>query len=213
MEYLEIEVKFYITDIGSMRNSIIELGADHRGRVFETNIRFEDINRNLIQKKSLLRLRKDAKTTLAFKSELPVKDKNFKVLKELEVEVSDFSTMSLILESIGFHKEQIYEKWRETLVLNGTTFCIDTMPYGNFLEIEGEKKNIKDFARSIGLRWENRILLNYFELFDIITQKLNLPFSDITFSNFKDIKIDFSKYLIQNKHNDDREQKSGVNKN
>ena len=134
MKNLEVEVKFYLADIKSVRNSLIELGADRMKRVFETNVLFEDINKSLIKKRSLLRLRKDTKTKLTFKSEPDVKDKNFKVLKELEVEVSDFSTMSLILESLDFHKERIYEKWRETFVLNDTIFCVDTMPYGNFLE-------------------------------------------------------------------------------
>ncbi len=195
MEDLEIEVKFYLANVGLMRNSIIELGADCMGRIFETNVCFEDINKSLIKKKYLLRLRKDTRTRLTFKSEPDIKDKNFKVLKELEVEVSDFSTMCLILESLGFHKEQIYEKWRETFVLNGTTFCIDTMPYGDFLEIEGEKKDIKNFARSIGLQWENRILLNYLAIYDIIKRKLNLSFSDITFSNFKNVRTDLREYL------------------
>ena len=195
MKNLEVEVKFYLADIKSVRNSLIELGADRMKRVFETNVLFEDINKSLIKKRSLLRLRKDTKTKLTFKSEPDVKDKNFKVLKELEVEVSDFSTMSLILESLDFHKERIYEKWRETFVLNDTIFCVDTMPYGNFLEIEGEKKDIKNFANNIGFQWENRILLNYFAIYDIIKRKLNLSFSDITFENFKNIKTNLQEYL------------------
>ena len=195
MKNLEVEVKFYLADIKSVRNSLIELGADRMKRVFETNVLFEDINKSLIKKRSLLRLRKDTKTKLTFKSEPDVKDKNFKVLKELEVEVSDFSTMSLILESLDFHKERIYEKWRETFVLNDTIFCVDTMPYGNFLEIEGEKKDIKNFAHNIGFQWENRILLNYFAIYDIIKRKLNLSFSDITFENFKNIKTNLQEYL------------------
>ena len=194
MELLEVEVKFYLTDVRLMRSRIINLGADSSGRVFETNVRFDDINDNLIQRKSLLRLRRDNKTTLTYKSEPEAKDKNFKVLKELEVAVSDFNTMKLILESLGFYKKQIYEKWRETFKLNGIIFCIDTMPYGNFLEIEGEKENIKDFATRIGLNWKSRILFNYLEMFDILKTKIKLPFSDVTFSNFKNISMDFSKY-------------------
>ncbi len=195
MKDLEIEVKFYLANIKPVRNSIIELGADCMERVFETNVLFEDINKSLIKKRSLLRLRKDTRTRLTFKSEPNIKDKNFKVLKELEVEVGDFSTMSLILESLGFHKERIYEKWRETFVLNDTTFCVDTMPYGNFLEIEGEKKDIKNFAHNIGLQWENRILLNYLAIYDVIKRKLNLPFSDITFDNFKNVRTNLREYL------------------
>ena len=195
MEHLEIEVKFHLSDVGPIRNRILKIGAECTGRVFETNIRLENEDKNLIKQKSLLRLRKDSKTTLTFKSEPCHKDQNFKVLEELEVCVSDFSTMLRILESLGFHNEQIYEKWREIFSLHSTSLCIDSMPYGDFLEIEGKKEEIKDLACRLGLKWEKRILCNYLELFEFIKQKLNLPFSDVTFSRFQNIKVDLAAYL------------------
>jgi adenylate cyclase class 2 len=195
MENLEIEVKFYLSDMDFIRDRILEIGAVSRGRVFETNLRFDDADNHLIQKKSLLRLRQDTKTTLTFKSEPAFKDDQFKILKELEVEVSDFPTMKHILESLGFREEQVYEKWRETFLLNHTNLCLDTMPYGDFLEIEGQKEDIKKLASQIGLKWKKRILLNYLAIFDIIRQKTNLPFYDVTFSNFINIRFDIAKYL------------------
>jgi adenylate cyclase class 2 len=194
MEHLEIEIKFFLQDVSPIRNRIIELGADSLGRVFETNVLFEDKDKSLIQKKSLLRLRKDMKTTLTFKSQPPVKDNHVKILHELEVEVSDFSTMNRILESIGFHNAMIYEKWRETFVLQSTHFCIDTMPFGDFLEIEGPKKDIKRLASRINLEWRKRIILNYHEMFIRIKEQLNLPFSDVTFNNFKNVKVGLAQY-------------------
>lgn len=113
----------------------------------------------------------------------------------MEVEVSDFPTMKLILESLGYHKEQTYEKWRETFTLNDTMLCIDKMPYGNFLEIEGKKENIRNLACKIDLRWEERILTNYLAMFCLIRQKSELSFSDVTFDNFKNFDIDFGEYL------------------
>jgi len=195
MENLEIEVKFYLSDMDSIRDRILEIGAVSRERVFETNLRFDDADNHLIQKKSLLRLRQDTKTTLTFKSEPAFKDDQFKILRELEVEVSDFSTMKHILESLGFREEQVYEKWRETFTLNHTNLCLDTMPYGDFLEIEGQKEDIKKLASQIGLKWKKRILLNYLAIFDVIRQKSNLPFYDVTFSNFINIRFDIAKYL------------------
>jgi len=195
MEHLEIEVKFYLSDMDSTRDRILELGAVSMGRVFETNLRFEDADNRLIEKKSLLRLRRDTKTILTFKSEPPFKNDQFKILNELEVEVSDFTTMKHILESLGFREEQVYEKWRETFRLNSTNLCLDTMPYGDFLEIEGQKEDIKELAYRIGLKWQKRILFNYLAIFDVIKQKLNLPFYDVTFSNFINIRFDLAEYL------------------
>jgi adenylate cyclase class 2 len=195
MEHLEIEVKFYLSDMDAIRDRILELGAVSMGRVFETNLRFDDSDNRLIEKKSLLRLRRDTKTTLTFKSEPPFKNNQFKILKELEVEVSNFTTMKHILESLGFRGEQVYEKWRETFMLNSANLCLDTMPYGDFLEIEGQKEDIKELAYRIGLKWQKRILFNYLAIFDVIKQKLNLPFYDVTFSNFINIRFDLEEYL------------------
>jgi len=202
MEHLELEVKFHLSDIILIRNRILELGADFKGRAFETNIRFEDADKCLFHNKFLLRLRRDTKTTLTFKSAPPFKDNQFKVLKEFEVEVSNFDTMKRILESLGFHEEQVYEKWRETYQIDNTQLCLDTMPFGDFLEIEGSKENIKQLASRIGLQWPQRILFTYLAIFDIIRKQLELPFSDVTFTNFENIRFDLADYLdlLQSDH-------------
>ena len=195
MEHIETEVKFFISDPAGLRAKLISLGALSGGNIFETNLRFEDKDKNLIKNKSLLRLRKDSKTTLTFKSTPTEKDSRFKMLKEMEIEVSDFSTAVRILESLGFIQEQIYEKWRETFVSGSTYFCIDKMPYGDFLEIEGNKEEIMEYAALLDLDWNERITLNYLELFDILKKSLDLSFFDVTFENFKNVGTDFSKYF------------------
>jgi adenylate cyclase class 2 len=197
MKQLEIEVKFYLGDIESIQRRILALGAESKGRVFESNVRYEDENNSLIRKKSLLRLRRDAKTTLTFKSSPPVASTQFKVFNELEVVVSDFETMNQILQKLGFHPEQIYEKWRETLILDQTWFYLDTMPYGTFLEIEGSEKDIRAYAASLGLNWHKRILLNYLEIFEIMRKKQNLKFKDLTFKNFENVRVDAATFLDQ----------------
>ena len=195
MKQLETEIKFYLTDLSSIRQRILDLGAESRGRYFESNVRFEAPGQTLKKEKSLLRLRQDQKAKLTYKSTPPESDNQFKIMRELEVEVSDFDTMHLILEALGFHHEQVYEKWRETLVLDQTQFCLDNMPYGDFLEIEGPKQDIKNFATQLGLRWNQRILLNYLHIFEILQKNLNLDFSDVTFDHFKNIEIDLIDYL------------------
>jgi adenylate cyclase class 2 len=195
MEKLEFEVKFSLSDIQPVRRKILDLGARSQGRFLEQNLRFEDANNTLKDNKCLLRLRQDQKSTLTFKSPPPADSRQVKVFKELEVEVSDFTTMRRILKSIGFHCEQIYEKWRETFMIKGVHLCLDTMPYGNFLEIEGTEEQIKQYAWRLGLRWDNRILRNYLEIFDIISKELDLKFADVTFDNFKNVEVDLRLYL------------------
>ena len=184
MPPVETEVKFHLPDPVGLRTKLLALGAHSLGRALERNVRFEDDGHNLLRNKSLLRLRRDRKSTLTYKSVPADADPAFKQLNELEVEVDDFDTMQRILMSLGYRPEQIYEKWRETLVMDQTHFCLDHLPFGNFLEIEGSKEAITLFSARLGLDWTRRILRNYLEIFDLIRTRHHLPFRDVTFNNF-----------------------------
>jgi len=192
---LEIEVKFYLAEIHAVRERILAMGAASIGRVFETNICFDDGPGSLKAQGNLLRLRKDQRITLTFKSRPASPDKDFKIHHELELQVDDFDTCRAILEGLGFHPAQTYEKWRETYMVSDTQLLVDTTPYGIFLEIEGEKSNIRHIAEQLGLQWQERISLNYLEIFHIIQQEENLPFHDMTFDGFKLRPVDIKKYL------------------
>ncbi len=197
MEHLETEIKFYLPDLKSLRRRILKLGARTRGRVFERNFRYEDDSRSLVQRHSLLRLRRDHNAILTFKSPPPEDNADFKVLSELEVKVSDFEMMHLILQQLGFHREQTYEKWRETLDLDQVQFCLDEMPYGNFLEIEGPPRVIKRLALQLDLPWDRRILMNYLQIYELLKDRLKLDFTDVTFDNFHNIEVNLSDFLDQ----------------
>ena len=192
MSNLEIEVKFFLTDIDLKRQQIQELNATLLSSVNETNIRYETEDCGLFKNKSLLRLRQADQVTLTYKSEPPEKTSEFKVHREYEVTVDDFEMMKNILVSLGFHQAQIYEKHRESYQLEGATLCLDTMPYGNFLEIEGPGPEIRPIAERLGLNWKKRILMNYLEMFEWIKSELGLSFSDVTFDNFQSIENDLT---------------------
>lgn len=196
MEHLEIEVKFHIKNIDILREALLNIGASENKRTFEKNYRYDNTNNDLIKNKSILRLREYDNNTLTFKSRpTDAKDKNFKIHRELEVEVSNFSTMNLILESLGFRRKQIYEKWRTIFIHEDTVFCIDEMPFGTFLEIEGNKNNIVEMSKRLSLNWDQRILISYLEIFDIIRDQYKLDFCDITFENFKTENVHIDEIL------------------
>lgn len=197
MDPLEIEVKFLISDIESLRQKISKIGAIPHGRVFEQNIRYENSDCTLGKNRSLLRLRQDSKATLTVKTEPPEPDDQFKIHREWEVEISDFEQMAAILDFLKFHPEQTYEKWRETYRTEGACLCLDTLPFGTFLEIEGGKNDILSVAKSLALKWEDRILLNYLALFQKLKDRYKLDFRDVTFDNFKSIQTDFRPCIRQ----------------
>ena len=192
---LEIEVKFFITDASVIRRQLLALGAVSKGRCFERNIRFEDAEKTLYHQRSLLRLRQDARWTLTFKSTPSKESPEFKIFRELEVEVDDFDRMAEILSELGYHREQVYEKWRETFRLENTYFCLDTLPYGVFLELEGNGEDIRQYSDRLGFNWSCRILKNYLRIFELLKDRLGFSFSDVTFQNFETVPVDLAEHL------------------
>lgn len=189
---MEIEIKFYLPELGSVRKSLLAVGATSSGRHFEVNLRFDDASERLRHAGRLLRLRKDTAATLTFKRPPTAPSpEGFKVFEEIEVQVGDFEKTCALLRELGFQPVQRYEKYRETLIsADQTHFCLDTMPYGHFLEIEGRPEAIRTWTKHLQLNWDQRILSNYLSIFETIRQKAALEFSEVTFDNFKNVRID-----------------------
>jgi adenylate cyclase, class 2 len=194
-DHLEVEVKFHLERPEALCRRLTDLGATARPRVFERNLRFEDPNHTLQADQKLLRLRQDDACRLTFKSKPSPMDTQCKVYRELEVAVGDFDAMQAILNAMGFLAVQTYEKWRQEFAWKRVTLCVDTMPFGHFLEIEGEEAQIKRAAAHLALPWEKRILTNYLAIFERVRSRYNLPFEDVTFSNFESYPIDMTPLL------------------
>ena len=184
---LEKEVKFLLNDLPALRQRLLTAGAQlHKARVFERNVRFDTPDQSLLAQQSLLRLRQDTAVRLTLKIP-PAADQDsqqVKVMQELEVSVSDFDTMSQILTQLGYAPVQIYEKYRETFTLDGVEIVLDELPYGEFVELEGDEATIRRLADTVGLVWEQRILTNYLALMARLIEYHQLPFTDLTFANF-----------------------------
>ncbi len=135
---------------------------------------------------------KRAFTSLTYKARLagpgsetaPVKE-----LEEIEVQVSDFHRMQAILERLGFEPIFLYEKYRETFRLDEVEIMLDELPYGCFVEIEGEISAIDRAAAQLGLAAARRVPGTYLSLFEALRQRRNLPFRDLTFANFRELHI------------------------
>lgn len=192
---LEIEVKFFLADPQAMHQRLLKLSATARPEVFETNLRFEDSGHTLEKGGKLLRLRRDEVCRLTYKCPAHHEDTDCKVLKELEVVVSDFDTMAGILKALGYHPVQIYEKRRRIFDWRDIEFCLDIMPFGAFLEIEGPGDSIKDAARRLDLAWGDRILANYLAIFNMLRTRFELPFNDVTFARFQNHPVDIGPLL------------------
>ena len=187
----ETEAKFYVRDLSRIKARLEELSAHLiQERVLETNIRFDLPGAPLRAEGRVLRLRRDTDVRFTYKS---ASENNQGVLsrEEIEFTVEDFETAKRFLEALGYQKLVYYEKYRTTYDLNQTLVMLDELPYGNFVEIEGETiESIRAVANQLNLNWETAIATSYHALFDRAYRVLNLSFQDISFANFADITVD-----------------------
>ena len=187
----ESEVKFLLKEPKLFRQHLITLGAELISpRTYEKNIRFDTPEQKLVNQNKLLRLRQDDRVHLTFKG-LPetITPSEVRIRKELEITASDFDTLAAILDAVGFTYRQVYEKYRQTFQLDQVEVVLDELPYGNFVELEGEAASIKAAAIKCDLDWDKRILTNYLSLMASVKAYYQLPFYDLTFDNFMALEI------------------------
>lgn len=188
-DYLEVEVKLLVDDLAAITRQLEILGAELQvPRVFERNVRYENAARDLIQRGIVVRLRQDERTRLTYKEPGTLIDGIMRRF-EAEVEVNDFATMDLILNKLAYKPEMVYEKFRTTYALAGSEIMLDELPFGPFVEIEGEPTQIDHIMHQLDLQDKPRIARSYVDVFAHLRQHLNLTFADLTFDNFKDIDV------------------------
>jgi adenylate cyclase class 2 len=163
-------------------------------RVYERNVRYENTEKTLTPAGIVVRLRQDTRARLTYKEDAVVQD-GIVSRTELEVEVSDFAAMQTILAKLGYHPHMVYEKYRTTYELDGAEIVLDEMPYGNFVEIEGDAPVIDTLVKRLGLEDAVRCDGSYATLFERVKAHLGLTFNDLTFDNFKGVDVPDSAFL------------------
>ena len=149
---VEIEKKYRLKPEQDepLRRRLVGAGAEGgAGAEFEENIIYT--GPGLDPGLRVLRLRrKGARAVFTFK-ERDLSGSAVKRQREEETEVADASALAAILEALGYRPALVYEKRRETWRLAGTEVVIDELPFGLFVEIEGDEADILRAERLLGL--------------------------------------------------------------
>ncbi|MFH1914126.1 MAG: class IV adenylate cyclase [Pseudomonadota bacterium] len=151
---LERELKYVDADLDALRRRLCASGGDPcGGRYFESNLVFDGPGRQLKAAGVLLRLRlRQGQAVLTVKRPpAGMEDSALKVFEELETTVGDFAAMRAALEAVGFDVAFTYEKMREKWRFEGCTVCLDHLPYGDFVEIEGDETLVPRCAAILGI--------------------------------------------------------------
>lgn len=195
---LEVEVKFLIADLATFREQLLAAGGEVvKPRVYERNLRLDTADQSLSGQDKLLRLRQDSAARLTFKGPaLHTTTSEAKVREEIEVEVADLAQTALIFERLGLQPFQVYEKYRETFHWRGVEIVLDELPFGSFIELEGEEERIKEAAVALSLDWSKRVLDTYLAIMVRLQHHYQLLFDDITFHNFQDHPVSVEMILF-----------------
>jgi adenylate cyclase class 2 len=190
MKDQELEVKFYVRDLESIERRVVSLGAClSQPRIHEINLRFDTVEHDLTRSAQVLRLRQDRAAYMTYKGPGYEQD-GVRVRQEIEFEVSDFSAARQLLQALGYRVAVIYEKFRTVYDLGEAHIALDELPYGNFVEIEGnDTHTIQYLNQQLGLEWAARVPASYTDLFSNLRGIMSLTFRDLIFENFEGLRI------------------------
>lgn len=157
----EIELKFEVKNYNKMVNKILSLGQFVSSAREET-IMYDNSEKDLFKRDERLRLRKiinlkNGKESCECSYKKPKTREYIKVEEEYEVMISSFGEMRTILAKIGFNEVSSYQRIRDTFKIDGVKITLDSFPFGDFLEIEGDIEKIKNIANSLGFKLDDNI--------------------------------------------------------
>ena len=134
---VEIEAKIKVSDHDGLRERLEKLGAVCQGEQLETNIYFDMADSQLRKGDRALRLRcVGGEYTLAYKG--PAQPSKFKQREEIQTGVADGPALVKLLGEVGFEQSLVFEKRRESWVLDECCVELDVLPLlGTFVEVEG----------------------------------------------------------------------------
>jgi adenylate cyclase class 2 len=161
---VEIEKKYRLTqperDELSLR--LRQVGATLRGREFEENTLYAGVG--LDPQRQVLRLRRAGDTTTFTYKERDDSASSIKRHREDETRVENAEALAAILEALGYHPTLVYEKRRATWLVGQTEVVLDELPFGLFVEIEGEENDIRKVESLLNLSEAAAEMATYPEL-------------------------------------------------
>lgn len=186
----ELEIKYYVADLPAVARRLQSLGARLiHSRAYEVNLRFDTPSGDLQRQSQVLRLRLDTQARLTFKGpDRPVE--GVRARQEIEFTVQDFDAAQAFLEALGYQVWMRYEKYRQVYELDGVEACLDELPYGAFVELEGtDPGRIHHLSQRLGFDEGRRAPGSYIAIFNRLRKEQGLDFRDLSFENFRGLQI------------------------
>ena len=169
MQAPEIELKFSVADIRVLRTTAETLGFKLvTERTFESNILYDSPDRQLRNRKQILRLRHYGnRCTVTHKRQEAGGDGDVRYKTRIETEslVEDCDALAEIFTQLGYGPVFRYEKFRTEWDLEEGHLVLDETPIGIWAELEGPPAWIDTMLEKLCIAPELRTTESYGKLF------------------------------------------------
>ncbi len=175
----EMEAKCAVEDLRAVEGQLAHLGRQLQPWVFETNELWDFPDGRLKAAGCLLRLREVGETTLVtFKAPAPERA-GVKSMDEAETVVASAPALRAILHGLGLRPGWRYEKfrslWQVETPAGMAGICLDIVPCGQFIEVEGAPAAIAAAFAALGLTPGPEATQTYRDLFQAWLAAHNRP--------------------------------------
>lgn len=178
--YIEKEIKVEIKNPKELISLLAQKNVKKVSEGFQRTTRMDTPNLDLEKRGTFLRVRTGGKDIVTLKKKIKSTGEVFE-RQEIETEVKDPELLADIFANLGFTKRFIMEKYRIDYEYKDTKISLDELPFGVFIEIEGEPENIKNVADELNLDLSNKIIVTYWDLFEDYKKKMNQKGENIVF--------------------------------
>lgn len=175
-EYIEKEIKLEVDDIAALTDTLRRSGAVFIGGALERTIRFDTEDLDYERRGKFIRVRSGFSNTITLKEKIKNANTNVRARKETEFEIEDIEKMKYILEALGLTYTRTMEKYRQHWKLGNCDITLDELPFGVFMEIEGEETEISRICQLLKLDENKKLLETYWDLWAKISDDKDIVF-------------------------------------
>jgi len=187
MQAAEIELKFPVADVRAFRAAVGALGFTLvTERTFESNTLYDTEDRQLRERRQILRLREygDRRTLTHKRQPEGENDTRYKTRIETESSVEDCAAIAEVFAHMGYVQAFRYEKYRTEWAAPAGgegKLVLDETPIGVWAELEGEPAWIDAMLERLGVNPEQCLTDSYGKLFLRWKEESGSPAEHLTF--------------------------------
>lgn len=178
--HIEKEIKIKVENPKQLISLLTKLKAEKRNEGSQITTRMDSPELKLEKKGIFLRVRTGEKNIVTLKKKIKSNGDLFERM-ELETEVKNPELLADIFAELGFTKRSIMEKYRINYSYQNTKISIDELPFGIYIEIEGNPKDIVRTAKELSLDLSKKITVTYWDLFEKYKRKTKKAGENIVF--------------------------------